>query len=126
MWINQPLAQNVSTCNNVNNVGAPGCTNAAAAGTLIPVFGSQISFNDPAATPGGAVPNTITGFASSVLAGPTWAVSSPVLDGMQLQNNQPPGASSQGTIFEFTGSITNTSTATVPLSITPDDGISCF
>src|SRR4051812_5146909 len=121
VWINQPNAQNVGGCNNVNNVGAPGCTNAAAAGTIVPAIGSEISFNLPA---GGT--NTITGFASSVIAGSAWTVNPASLDPVQLQNNVPPGAGSTGTIFEFTGTITNTTGATVPLSITHDDGIRLF
>jgi PEP-CTERM motif len=117
VWINQPLAQNVSTCANVNGVGNPGCVNAAAAGTLIPANGSQISFNLPA---GGT--NTITGFANSVIAGPAWTPSSAALDATQLQNNVGAGPGSLGTIFEFTGTITGPGA----LAITHDDGVKLF
>jgi len=119
VWTNQPLAQNVSTCANVNGVGNPGCVNAAAAGTLIPANGSQISFNDVGNV---ANPNTITGFANSVIAGPVWTPSSAALDAMQLQNNVAPGPGSTGTIFEFTGTITGPGA----LVITHDDGVRLF
>ena len=121
VWTNQPLAQNVSTCANVNGVGNPGCVNAAAAGTLIPANGSQISFNDQ---PGSAAnANTITGFANSVVGGgPVWTPSSAALDAMQLQNNMAAGPGSTGTIFEFTGTITGPGA----LVITHDDGVRLF
>jgi hypothetical protein len=118
VWINQPLAQNVSTCANVNGMGNPGCVNAAAAGTLDPANGSQISFNLPA---GGT--NTITGFANSVIGGgPVWTVNPAALDPMQLQNNVGAGAGSLGTIFEFTGTITGPGA----LVIDHDDGVRLF
>src|SRR5205814_3841999 len=63
VWTTQPNAQNLTGCG--PGVGA-GCVNAAAAGTLIPATGSQISFNDTGAV---ANANTITGFANSVIGG---------------------------------------------------------
>jgi len=121
VWINQPNAQNVGGCNNVNNVGAPGCTNAAAAGTLVPASGSEISFNLQS---GGT--NTITGFANSVIAGPAWTVNPASLDPVQLQNNVPAGPGSTGTIFEFSGTIINTAGTAQTLSLTHDDGTKLF
>jgi hypothetical protein len=87
-------------------------------GAIIPVAGSEISFDLPR---GGD--NTILGFANSTTAGAPWTVFPSSLESAQLQNNiggNVPGFS-LGTIFEFSGIIQTT--AGEPLTITHDDGV---
>jgi hypothetical protein len=119
VWTGQLDATVVNAC----GPGGVGCVFTPPNGTLVPAIDSQISFNLPA---GGA--NTISGFASSSI-GPPWAVSPAALGPMQLQNNQPAGGGMPlptGTIFEFTGSITNTTAENEPLSITHYAGVKLF
>jgi hypothetical protein len=127
VWINQPLAQNVSTCANVNGVGSPGCVNAAAAGTLVPAAGAEISFNLTSSLTNPGI-GTVTQFANSSPPMGSWAVvganppTDAVFDATALSNGAPAGGTSTGTIFEFTGSITGPGA----LAINHDDGVKLF
>jgi PEP-CTERM motif len=96
-------------------IGGGGCgIIPPAAGMLIPAINSQISFLVPAGGP--ASDNTIAGFAAHVLAGPAWGFAPPGLGAMALQNS----------VMEFSGIITNTTTAAQPLAIMHDDGVKLF
>jgi hypothetical protein len=127
VWINQPLAQNVSTCANVNGVGSPGCVNAAAAGTLVPAAGAEISFNLASSLTNPGI-GTVTQFATSSPPMGSWAVvgippsTTTAFDATALSNGAPAGGTSTGTIFEFTGSITGPGA----LAINHDDGVKLF
>ena len=108
VWINQPDAL------------TPGVPSTASSGFLRPGFGAQISFDlNRSAT---NLFGTVTQFANSA-PGP-WTVvgttiSSDALDATLLSG----GPFGTGTIFEFTGTITNNTAAPQQLSITHDDGI---
>jgi hypothetical protein len=121
VWVNQANAGPLAGC---VAPAAPGCFAPPLAGNLVPGSGSEISFNLTSSLTNPSI-GTVSQFAAATPGTPWAVVGNPPLtnaafDATALSNGANPGT---GTIFEFTGTVTNTTLAAQVLDIFHDDGV---